>query len=290
MPIQLMNASRSPYAKSGQSMPAKKRDPFLFWWVIVIVVLMALTTFSWMASLYVFQHPEKPKNYRLLAKIGKLEPLVRFKETSVSDPKKEKPVPKAQFYSAKEIYAKFFSWTDKELATQNDLLKRHYIQNYTNDVPIYLKGEYRIYKVADLNENTPFTSGLVIRARSTELPNVSIEFTFPTDGPPLARPQVGDDLLLKTNNTFAATLHISRLAEESLCFTVVPLSYNSFPVDAQGRQFIKLAPPALLNMMAPWPITDDAPDAVAAPVPPPSTEPAEPELPPVGGTPRVEPQ
>lgn len=289
MPIPLMNASRPPYAKSGQSMSAKKGDPYLFWWIIVIFVLIALTTFTWMSSLYVFQHPEKPKNYRLLARIGKLEPLVRFKETAVKD-RKDKQVPKAQFYTAKEVYAKFFNWTDKELAAQNDILKRNYIQNYTNDVPIYLKGEYRIYKVAELSGKTPFPEGLVVRARSTELPNVSIEFLFPTEGPPLARPQAGDDLLLKTNNTFASALHISRLAEESLCFTVVPLSYNSFPVDAQGKQFIKLAPPALLNMNAPWPVTDDTVDAVSAPVPPVPEETPEPDLPPVGGTPRIDPQ
>ena len=250
MPLQIefMNASRSPYTRSGKALPPSKSDPWLFWWTVAIFVLLALATFSWFFSLYVFRHPEIPKNYRLLAKLNKLEPLVRFNERTV---------PQAKFHSAKEIYGRYFNYTDREIDAQNGLLKRHYIQNYVDAQPIYLKGDYRIYQVKELSASDAMTSGLAVRAKSRELPNVSIEFVFPTSDPPKGRPAIGDDLVLKTNDNFASVLHISRLPEESLCFTVIPLTYYSYPVGED--EWLALAPPPILNMDAAWPLTKNVP-------------------------------
>jgi hypothetical protein len=244
--IEFMNASRSVYTKSGKPLPQKRSDPWLFWWTIAIFVLLGLTTFSWCFSLYVFRHPERPKNYRLLASLNKLEPLTRFTE---------RDVPQGKFHSAKEIYAKYFGYSDSELAAQSSLFKRNYIQNYVDEQPVYLKGEYRIYKIAELTSQHAFPSGLVVRAKSRELPNVSVEFIFPAESLPQTRPPYGDDLILQTNRTFASVLHISRLPEDSLCFTVVPLTYYSYPVG--NEEFLTLSPPALLNLDAAWPLTDD---------------------------------
>lgn len=246
--IEFMNASRSPYSKAVPVLPVRRSDPWLFWWTIAIFILLGLTTFSWFFSLYVFRHPEKPANYELLARFGKLEPLTNFNDRNV---------PQGKFNSAKEIYAKYFALGDEEMEAQNAIFKRNYIQNYREEQPVYLKGEYRIYKVDQLEPGDAIPSGLVVRAKSMELPNVSVEFIFPTDRLPKERPAYGDDLLLKTNDTFASVLHISRLPEESLCFTVVPLTYYSYPVGAQ--EFISLRPPEQLNMKAEWPLTDDAP-------------------------------
>jgi hypothetical protein len=252
MPLQIefMNASRSPYTKSGRALSPSKSDPWLFWWTVAIFVLLALATFSWFFSLYVFRHPEIPKNYRLLSKLNKLEPIARFNERTV---------PQAKFHSAKEIYTRFFNYTDREIDAQNGLLKRHYIQNYSDAQPVYIKGDYRIYQVGELTAKNAITSGLVVRAKARDFPNVSIEFVFPTSDPPSARPAIGDDLVLKTNDNFASVLHISRLPEESLCFTVVPLTYYSYPVGEE--QWLALSPPPLLNMDAQWPLTHDAPPA-----------------------------
>jgi hypothetical protein len=248
--IEFMNSSRSAYTRSGKALPQRKSDPWLFWWTIAIFVLLGLTTFSWFFSLYVFRHPEKPKNYRLLATLHKLEPLTKFNERNV---------PQGKFHSAKEIYAKYFGYADSELSAQSTLFKRNYIQNYADEQPVYLKGKYRIYKVTELKPQDAFPSGLVVRAKSTELPNVSVEFIFPADALPQGRPPYGDDLVLQTNATFASVLHISRLPEDSLCFTVVPLTYYSYPVGNQ--EFLSLSPPEKLNLDAHWPLTDDTPSA-----------------------------
>ncbi len=246
--IELLNASRSSHAKSGPNLAQKKGDPWLFWWTIAIFVLLALTTFSWFASLYIFQHPENPKNYRLLAKFRKLEPLKKFDPLNV---------PRGRFHGAKEAYGKYFTYTDEELDTQNGLFKRSYIKNYAEEQPVYLKGTYRIYKVAELDGSRPFTSGLVIRAKSVELPNVSIEFVCPNEVLPAQKPRYGDDIVLSTNNFFASVMHVSRLPEESLCFTVVSLTYS--PLKFGSDSVITLFPPERLNMAAEWPLTDDTP-------------------------------
>lgn len=254
--VEFMSSSRSPYAKPSRNLTPAKGDPWLFWWTIAIFILLALTTISWLSSLYIFRHPEKPRNYRLLAQFHKLEPLKKFTERNV---------PQGKFHTAKEIYAKYFTYTDEELDTLNNLFKRSYIRNYADDTPVYLRGKYRVYKVEELTPQQPFMSGLVVRAKSVELPNVSIEFVFPTEALPKERPAYGDDLVLDTNDTFGSAVHISRLPEDSLCVTLVPLTYYSFHPSDPKRTLV-LSPPHRLNMDAPWPLTDDTPMPDAEPV------------------------
>ena len=254
--VEFMSASRSPYAKSGHSLPVKKGDPWLFWWTIAIFVLLALTTFSWCSSLYIFRHPEQPRNYRLLAKVRKLVPLKKFNERSV---------PQGKFHTAKEAYVRYINYSDAELEAQNTFFKRSYIRNYDEDGPVYVKGEFRIYKVGRLTPERPFRSGLVVRAKSVDLPNISIEMIFPTEALPRERPAYGESLVLDTNESFASVIHISRLPEESLCLTVVPITYYS-PYRSDPKRDLALSPPDSLNMDAPWPVTDDTPVAEALPV------------------------
>lgn len=256
--VEFMSGSRSPYAKPAQTLPPPRGDAGLFWWTITIFLLLAFTTFSWLSSLYIFRHPEKPRNYRVLAKFHKLKPLKKFNERSV---------PQGKFHDAGEIYNKYFGLGGEELNVQNDLFKRNYIRNYDDAPPVYVRGKYRIYKVEDLTPDRPFMSGMVVRAKSIHLPNVSIEFVFPTEALPRERLSYGDELVLDTNESFASVLHISALPEDSLCLTVVPLTYNYFSVNpADAHRYTVLSPPELLNMDAPWPVTDDAPVIPAEPV------------------------
>jgi hypothetical protein len=74
---------------------------------------------------------------------------------------------------------------------------------------------------------------------------------------PKARPSTGDQIAVTTNDFFASLLHISRLPEESLCFTVVPLN-TSFKYVVGNNEVMALQPPKLLNMMASWPLTDES--------------------------------
>jgi hypothetical protein len=248
--IPIMNPNRSGYSKSGRPVnaPAGGGDPYLFWWTIVIFIMLGLATFSWFFSLYVFNHPEKPKNYRLLTKFKKIEPLTAFSERTA---------PKGKFFSPKEIYGKFFNYTDIELEAQNAIYKRGYIQNFYDLSPTYLKGKFIIYKTEELGPTSTFPSGLVVRAKDPEFPNVSVEFIFPSEALPKTRMSYGEQITVTTNDLFACLLHISRLPEDSLCFTVVPLNAAHRYVQ-ENQETIAIQPPELLNMAGAWPITDES--------------------------------
>ena len=104
-----------------------------------------------------------------------------------------------------------------------------------------------------------------MRAKSVDLPNISIEMILPTEALPRERPAYGESLVLDTNESFASVLHISRLPggqplpDGGAAHVLFALSVR--PEARPGAQ-----PARLLNMEAPWPVTDDTPVAEALPV------------------------
>ncbi len=244
---------RSPgsFSSGGRAVVAKRTDASLFWWTILITLLLGITTLSWFFSIYIFAHPEKPLNYSILTKLEKLEPPKQFSALNV---------PSGPFLTPKAAYAKYFGLTEPLLDIDNSRLKRRYIQNYETDTPTYLRGTYRIYQVRKLTKDDVFSSGLIVRARAHDYPTVVAEFLFPTKSALDADQQkiftVGDDLQLNRNSTFASLLHVEKLPEDNLCFTLVPLAYGTFEVPGTGQ--LSLAPPAELNLAGTWPITDEA--------------------------------
>ena len=43
----------------------------LFLWTVFILLLIGMAFACWLGSFYIFGHPEKPRPYRLLKKLGK---------------------------------------------------------------------------------------------------------------------------------------------------------------------------------------------------------------------------
>jgi hypothetical protein len=236
-----------------------RRDRSLFWWTVAITILLGLATFSWFFSIYVFSHPEKPLNYQILTRFDKLLPPRDFSPLEV---------PGGQFLEPKAGYAKFYAMPDHLLAESNSLFKRHYITNYADETPLYLRGLFRVYQVRGLTGDDVFPQGLVVRARARDYPNVVIEYVFPTPDGTEPNPDLlaaGDDLALDRSSTFASVIHIARLPQDQLCFTLVPLVYGSYEIDGAGK--IDLSPPDKLNLSGRLPITDEpGPDAADAQV------------------------
>ena len=54
----------------------------LFGWTVVILLLCGVAVVCWIGTFYVFDHPEQPFNYQLLAKLNKLAPPKRFELTA----------------------------------------------------------------------------------------------------------------------------------------------------------------------------------------------------------------
>lgn len=249
--------SSSGYAKGIEN---RRRDSSLFWWTVAITLLLGVATFSWFFSIYVFAHPEKPFNYRLLTRFEKLAPPERFSALAV---------PTGAFIESKEGYGRYFSLSEKHLAVDNALLKRRYLTNYEEESPVYMKGKFRITDVRPLTETDAFTAGFVAKAKSHDYPNVVIEYLFPMSAAPANPAEIfarGDDLTLDRSSTFASVIHVAKLEDEIVSFTLVPLVYGTYEVSGVGN--IALSPPSQLNMKAPWPIMDSQPpQQVDQPIP-----------------------
>ena len=54
--------------------PPKKRAPAYYWWTLANVLALCLAVISWLMCLHVFKHPELPRNYEILRKLGRTAP------------------------------------------------------------------------------------------------------------------------------------------------------------------------------------------------------------------------
>ncbi|MFO1437406.1 MAG: hypothetical protein U1F81_03730 [Verrucomicrobiaceae bacterium] len=194
----------------------------------------------------VFSHPEKPFNYRVLAKFDKLDPIRPFSKYSV---------PGGKFLPSRELLAEFFAFSHEQLAVKNDLLKRAYIRNYKQEQPIYVTGDYQVINSRPLASNDVITEGWVIRARSVELEDVDVEIVLPGLKEKADPYQAGDKITLDKKNTFAAALHVQKFDHDRLCVTLMPITYQG--LGAKDGKALKMNPPSLLNMEAYWPISHD---------------------------------
>jgi hypothetical protein len=237
----------------------RRTDGGLFWWSIAITLLIGLATFSWFFCIYVFTHPEKPFNYRLLNRFRKLEPLRAFSE---------KDIPGGKTYAQKDIYQTFYSFTRENLEQKNSELLRAYITNYKEERPIYVRGNFKVVHARPLTKSDVFTCGSVARAVAVveddrEYRNVILEYVLPSKKAPKDQFLPGDILKLDTPDQagklrrYASVLNVKRLEDDAMIFTVVPLVYGEH-ANPQAGFSITGEPPPLLNIEGKWPITDNA--------------------------------
>lgn len=249
MQIRFLSDGNEFRSYGGGSFSKKKDTGGIFWWSILITLLVGFATFCWFFSIMVFAHPEKPFNYRVLARFDKLDPLREFTAFTV---------PQGKFLPARELLSEFYPFSRDQLAVKNDMLKRSYIRNYKQEQPLYVKGSFQVIDVRPLTASDVFTEGWVVRARSSDIEDVDIEIVMPGKGA-VDPYHVGDVVLLDQKNTFAAALHVQKFDQERLCLTVMPLAYQGL---GSGDKLFKLKPPQKLNMDAYWPLTSDPNKAV----------------------------
>jgi hypothetical protein len=258
--VEFMHSPRGSWSRS--TAVVKRTDGGLFWWSIAITFLIGLATFSWFFCIYVFTHPEKPFNYKLLNRIHKLEPLKAFTE---------RDAPPGKTLAHRDAYQKFYSFSEENLAQTNSELHRAYITNYKDERPIYLRGHFKILHARPLTNKDVFPSGIVARAVAMvedekEFKNVVIEYILPSKAASGVPFHPDDVLRLDTpdqagkRRLFASILNVQRHEDESLVFTVVPLTYGDHAISQTGS--IHGDPPELLNLEAKWPISEDSLGAI----------------------------
>ncbi len=253
MALDYSRSLRRSLARTRESFDRRKDDgegASFFLWAILIMLLLAMNAGVWTFSLLVFGYPERPFNYRLLTKLEKLEPIKRFPALDV---------PTGKFYSPQKLYEAFYAHNPDHLKAVNARLLRDYVKNYReSDDLIYVRGTFRIYQVRELTENDLFPSGVVLRAIYQEYPQVVIELILPAATLPAEHFKMGDDIAIDVegSSSFATLLHVEKLRDYKICFTILPLVYGSYPFSETNK--LTLSPPSILNMDASLPITDEA--------------------------------
>lgn len=219
--------------------------------------LTALIVFSWVFCMYVFGNPEKAFNYNILVKMEKLRPLRDYPETGA---------PKGKYNEAKDLYNTYWDKSNGELRALSGVLRREYITNFNQVLSAtYIRGNFQVYNVRELGDGDVFPSGLAVRGQCEDYPNVVLECVFPAAEVPERHFDLKVNKLLQIGTKpCVAIINISRIDEDRLLFTGVPIVYGEFPTPAGS--VISMAPPETLNLFGKLPVTDEA---FEGPEPPP---------------------
>jgi len=230
-------------------------------WAAFIVILAALCAFSWTFCMYVFGRPEKAFNYNLLIDLEKLPPAKDYQPGNA---------PRGKFHTPRDLYQLYYNNNPKALRALSAVLRRQYVTNYNGVERVtYLRGDFLIESIHPLGPDDVFPSGLVLRGRAEDYPNVLVEYVLPSAELTAAQYNLKANKLLEiaTSSVCAAVINVARVKDDELIFTAVPIVYGSYHTPSGTT--VSLEPPSKLNLYGKFPITADAP---ASPVPP--TEPA----------------
>jgi hypothetical protein len=219
----------------------------LFLWTVFILLLIGAAFACWLGSFYIFGHPEKPRPYKILKKLNKIEPPKRFEVTAA---------PTGEFLTPKKLFERYANMKNLELAQENDTLLRNYIKNYkeTKKLVPYITGRFEIIDTYELKQTDMFPSGVVAVGISEEMPQVLLEHVFTqSETAPRANLPQGLDIRLERTRDLAAIVHVERNADGHMQFTAMPLAYGTWAVKGSVGVF-SLEPPPGLRLEAGLPI------------------------------------
>ncbi len=225
---------------------------YLFIWTVGILLLTGLAVASWVASFHIFGHPEEPFSYEILQKLNKIDPPKQFELVAA---------PRGEFLPPQRLYERYSGLPDHEIDELNRVFVRNFIRNYrgVNERVPYVIGDFNILETYVLSESNMFQSGVVALAQSTDFPAVMIEhvYTAEPDSVPILQRilQTGLDIQLKRTVDLSSILHINRLDDGRIIFTLVPLQYGSYAL-SESVANVRLSPPTQLNLEAGWPVID----------------------------------
>ena len=242
----------SPRPRSGSSNKRRRENRYLLGWTMLMTVLIAGATFSWIFCLYVFNHPEKPFSYKVLTKLERIEPPQRFDLYNV---------PNGVAIEPKEIYARYLRYPetgDDRLSELNDELLRNYVTNYSKAESVdYVSGTFRVFAIHEMNESSVFPQGIAVSARAIDCPDLSIEYLFPGKEIPTDFFRTGDELTIEGKTAFATVINCSEPEKGKIRLTLVPLVYGSY--EGPNGSTVALDPPATLNLEGGWPAALNTP-------------------------------
>jgi hypothetical protein len=237
--------------RSRGRLPQPEGSDGLFGWTVVILLLCGVAVVCWIGTFYVFDHPEQPFNYQLLAKLNKVVPPKRFELTAA---------PAGEFLGPDKLLERYGAMTATGLQDESNNLVRSFLRNYDHQVGKvpYITGKYTVLDAFPMSENQYFGSGVVALAQSNDVPTIYVEAVFPGPKEQLASMQrvlvTGLGLELRRSFDLTAVVHITNLGGGRLLFTCMPLLYSSY---GQSGSSFQLEPPAALYVKAGLPLVSN---------------------------------
>ncbi|MBV8813643.1 MAG: hypothetical protein JO271_04055 [Verrucomicrobia bacterium] len=232
------------------SLPPTESSDGLFGWTVVILLLCGFAVACWIGTFYVFDHPEQPFNYQLLAKLNKLEPPKRFELTAA---------PSGEFLGADKLLERYGAMTAAGLVEESNRLLRSYLRNYDHQigkVP-YVTGKFSVLDAFPMTDNQYFGSGMVALAQSNDIPTVYLETVFPATKEQIPTMQrvlaTGLGLELRRSYDLTVLVHITNLGGGRLLFTCMPLLYGTY---GQAGSSFQLEPPHTLYVKSGLPLVN----------------------------------
>jgi hypothetical protein len=237
-----------PYDEPSYARPRRRTNYFA--WTIAILLLTGFALAAWLGSFYIFNQPERPDSYRILQRLHKIEAPKRFELTAA---------PAGEFLNPTQLYERYSSMGNAELARTNAELARNYIRNYqaVRGLVPYVVGRYKIVAARELGPGDVFTSGMVAFTSAVDNGELLMEHLYPAnpDALPLMKQTLnaGLEIKLERSHDISSVLHAERLADGRMMITAVPLLYGSYTV-TRGLGTFRLEPPLSLNLAAGWPL------------------------------------
>ncbi len=228
----------------------RKAKDHLFLWTVLILLLIAFAMATWIGTFSVFGHPERPYAYRILRKIKKIDPPLRYKVTAA---------PIGKFLGPEDLLTRYSALGDFDLRKANVTLLREYIRNFqSSTTPVqYVMGKFTLIAAFPLGPKDVFPSGAVMYAAANDAPQLLIEFVLPADsatGESLVNALVpGVEVDLRRTYDLSAVIHAARLPDGRIQLTVMPLLYGELTLRKAGDSF-SLDPPSELRLQNEWPI------------------------------------
>ena len=234
----------------------RKKRPPLFWWLLANILAIAFAITAWVVCLNLFRDPTNPTSYKLMSKVGRLDPLESFTAKTVPNPRNNK--------TAQELELQFKSYGESDLETLNHELRRSYLTNYNKAKFLtYLHGEFRIIGVRELSQDDFIRSGVIVKAQALVRPDpvadpipypVFIECFFPSEEDTTESFSVGKILMLKKQRDCAAIINVGTTDFEDrtvLFLSLIRLKSGNYKPDS-GTAF-KITAPGMVNLESPLP-------------------------------------
>jgi hypothetical protein len=229
---------------------SRRKKTNIFAWSVAILLLTGFAFAAWLGSFYIFWQPERPQSYRILKKLGKVEPIKRFELTAA---------PAGEFLTSKQLYDRFIALSPTELAKKNSELARNYIRNFqqVRGLVPYVIGRFNIMEARELTPDDLVTSGMVALTSAVDHGELLLEHIYPADPQslPLMKQTLvmGLEIKLERTHDLSAVIHAERLPDGRMMITTMPLLYGSYTV-TRGPGTFTLEPPLELNLDAGWPL------------------------------------